>query len=296
MKNLARTSVLLLLAILIPSLQAAAKIRVVASITDLGSIASAVGAEEVEVLSIARPTSDAHRVEVLPSYMVRVSRADLYLKVGLGLDAWADGIIDGSRNDRLDILDCSRGIDILGKPAGKVDASMGDVHPEGNPHYWLDPRNGVIVARSISDALGRIDPAHSSEFAARAEAFARSVEDTFARGARMAAAMPTGDIVTYHASWIYFAHAFGLRIVATIEPIPGIPPTARHLQELVSLITAEKVSVILQEPYFSDDASRFLARETGVRAAKVSPSCDTVGAGSYLAHFDVLLTALSTAN
>ncbi len=287
---------LLLLAIPVLNSPVTAKIRVVASTTDLGSIASAVGGPDVEVMSIARPTSDLHRVEVLPSYMVRVARADLYLKVGLGLDGWADGIIDGSRNSHLAILDCSKGIDILDKPTGKVDASMGDVHPEGNPHYWIDPRNGAIVARAISEALGRIDPPHAGDFGARAEEFAKSAEESFARGRQAVASMPGNDIVTYHASWIYFAHAFGLRIVGTIEPIPGIPPTGRHLQELIVLISERKVQIILQEPYFSDDASAFLARETGVRAAKVSPSCDTVEAGSYLAHFDTLFRALLARN
>ena len=271
---------------------ASAKIRVVSSTTDLGSIASAVGGSEVEVQAIARATSDVHRVEVLPSYMVRVSKAQLYLKVGLGLDGWANGIIDGSRNDRLVILDCSKGVEILDRPTGKVDASMGDVHPEGNPHYWLDPRNGAIIARTIADALGNIDSAHAADFAARAEEFAKAAEASFARGGQAVSSMSSRDVVTYHASWVYFAHAFGLQIAGTIEPIPGIPPTGRHLQELISLIKDRKVSVILQEPYFSDEEGKFLARETGVRVAKVSPSCDSVDPGSYLAHFDLLFTAL----
>jgi zinc/manganese transport system substrate-binding protein len=110
-------------------------IRVVTSINDLASIAAEVGGSQVEVQAVARPNTDVHRVEVLPPYMVRVPRADLYLKVGLGLDGWADQVIDGSRNPRLVILDCGRGVAPLDKPTGKVDASMGDVHPDGNPHY-----------------------------------------------------------------------------------------------------------------------------------------------------------------
>ena len=112
---------------------AAARLRVAASITDLASIANSVGGDQVEVIAIARPGADVHRVEVLPSYMVQVSRADLYLKVGLGLDQWADGIIDGSRNAKLKVLDCGAGITPLDKPTS-VNASMGDVHPFGNPH------------------------------------------------------------------------------------------------------------------------------------------------------------------
>ncbi len=286
---------LLLSSLWIPSMgptSAYAKIHVVASITDLGSIASAVGGPEVEVQAIARSTADVHRVEVLPSYMVRVAKAQLYLKVGLGLDGWADGIIDGSRNDHLQILDCSKGVEILEKPTGKVDASMGDVHPDGNPHYWVDPRNGIIVARAIAQELGTIDPAHAADFISRADEFTKDAEAAFARGQHAVATMARREIVTYHASWVYFAHAFGLEIPATIEPIPGIPPTGKHLQELVVLIKEHGISVIFQEPYFSGDASDFLARETGVRVAKVSPSCDSVEPGSYLSHFDRLFDAL----
>ena len=133
---------------------ASARIRVAASLTDLASIASSVGGDQVETFAIARPTADPHRVEVLPSYMVQVARANLYLKVGLGLDQWADGIVDGSHNAKLQVLDCSRDIQPLDKPA-QVNASMGDVHPLGNPHYWLDPRNGAIVAREIAEELGK---------------------------------------------------------------------------------------------------------------------------------------------
>jgi ABC-type Zn uptake system ZnuABC Zn-binding protein ZnuA len=272
--------------------QATAKIRVVASTTDLGSIASAVGGPDVEVQAIARSTADVHRVEVLPSYMVRVSKAQLYLKVGLGLDGWADGIIDGSRNARLRILDCSQGIEILEKPTGKVDARMGDIHPDGNPHYWCDPCNGAIVARAIAQALGAIDPAHEADFTSRAAEFAGAAQASYDRGREAAASMPHREIVTYHASWAYFAHAFDIQIPTTIEPIPGIPPTGKHLQEIVGMIRDRGISVVFQEPYFSDDASSFLARETGVRVEKVSPSCDSVDGASYLAHFDRLFEAL----
>lgn len=268
------------------STTAAAKVKVVASLTDLGSIAAAVGGDEVEVAAVARPAADAHRVEVLPSYMVRVSRAQLYLKVGLGLDQWADQIIDGSRNGKLVVLDCARHIAPLDKPTGKVDASMGDVHPDGNPHYWLDPDNGALVARDIAQALAGLDPAHADAFRRRAAAFAGECAASRTAAAAAIAALPAKEIITYHASWVYFAHATGLSIAGTVEPVPGIPPTARHLQELVGLVRERQVPVVLQEPYFSNEAPAFLARETGVRVAKASASCDDVTPGSYLAHFN----------
>ena len=271
---------------------AANRLKVAASITDLASIAASVGGDHVEVFSIARPNADVHHIEVLPSYMVKVSRADVYLKVGMQLDPWADGIIDGSRNRNVKVVDCGRDIVPLEKPSA-VNASMGDVHPFGNPHYWLDPRNGGIVAKEIAQGLAEKDPAHAQEYAANAATFARAAQADWERNRAVADALPVKTVITYHASWIYFSNAFGLEIAGTAEPVPGIPPTAKHLDELVNLAKSRHVPVLLQEPYFSDDAGRFLARETGLRVVKASPSCDTAEAGSYLAHFDAVMKLLA---
>jgi ABC-type Zn uptake system ZnuABC Zn-binding protein ZnuA len=273
-----------------------AKVRVVASTTDLGSIASAVGGDQVEVTAICRANADPHHVEVLPSYMVRVSRAKLYLKVGMFLDQWADQIIDGSHNGDVTIVDCSKGIRALEVPTTRPNASMGDVHPTGNPHYWLDPRNGGIVARSIAEALARVDPAHAGEYTARAEEFARHCEAEVSKGRAAVAGMPVKDVITYHQSWIYLADAFGFTVAGTVEPVPGIPPTAKHLQELVAMIMDRKVPLLLYEPYFSDDAGDFLKRQTAIHAEKLSPSCEDVSAASYLAHFDRIAAVFSELN
>jgi zinc/manganese transport system substrate-binding protein len=272
---------------------ASAKVRLAASITDLASIAASVGGDQVECFSIARPSVDVHHIEVLPSYMVQVSRVDIYLKVGLGLDQWADQIIDGSRNDRLVIVDCSERIEALEKPTGMVSAAQGDVHPNGNPHYWLDPRNGAIVAQEVAEALGRVDPAHAADYESRAKAFVQEADSEMAKGLQLLSGLPNKVVLTYHASWIYLAHAFGLEIAGTVEPVPGIPPTGRHLQDLINLIKQREIRILLQEPYFSDDAGKFLARETGLRVVKVSPSCDGPGAGRYLAHFESVLTLMA---
>ena len=272
---------------------AAAAIRIIASTTDLASIAATVGGDQVEVAAISRPNSDVHRVEVLPSYMVRVARAQVYLKVGLSLDQWADQIIDGSRNAKLTVIDCSQHVEALDKPIGRVDARQGDVHPNGNPHYWLDPHNGGVVAQDIAEALGRLDPAHAGDYRTRAGAFAAECERHRAAAVADVAGLAVKEILTYHASWVYLAHATGLSVAGTVEPNPGIPPTGGHLQDLVELVRQRQLKVLLQEPYFSDEAAGFLARETGVRTVKVSPSCDGTTPGSYLAHFDGLIAAIA---
>ena len=284
-----------LVAVLLAALPAAAAgaVTVVASTNDLASIAASVGGERVEVAAIARPSADVHRVELLPSYMVRVSKAQLYLKIGLDLDRWADRVIDGSRNARLRVVDCSAGVRILEKPTGRVDASMGDVHPGGNPHYWLDPRNGAVVAGTVAEALAELDPAHAEEYRARAQAFGRDAEAVRERGRQAAAALPAKTLLTYHRSWTYFGDAFGLEIAGTVEPVPGIPPTAKHLAGLVKLVRERRVPVLLQEPYFSAEAGKFLTRESGVRVLVRSASCERPEAGSYLAHLEGVLRDLA---
>ncbi|MBU0676744.1 MAG: metal ABC transporter substrate-binding protein, partial [Verrucomicrobia bacterium] len=218
-----------------------AKVEVVASLTDLASIAAAVGGDNVNVLSIARSSSDPHNVEVLPSYMVRVSRADIYLKVGLSLDQWADGIIDGSRNAILHIVDCSERVRILERPTTKVTALQGDVHPEGNPHYWLDPGNGKVIAQTIHDELAAVDPAHREAYDANLSNYLNQLDGKIAEWTAIAEALPTRQIITYHASWPYFADAFGFTIASHVEPVPGIPPTASHLAGLVEIIRGHNI-------------------------------------------------------
>lgn len=284
-----------LLASLAPRSAAAGPIRIVASINDLGSIAAEVGGDQVEVVGICRSNADPHRVEVLPSYMVRVARAKLYLKVGLGLDQWADQIIDGSHNSGVAVVDCSQGIPVLEKPTGKVDASMGDVHPDGNPHYWLDPANGALVARTVAEALARVDPAHAGDYAARADRFEKAARATADAARAAVTALRGNGIITYHRSWTYLAGAFGLEVLGTIEPVPGIPPTARHLAEIVQLIRQRKPLLVIQEPYFSLDAGKFLTRETGIRVVNVSASCEDLTPGSYLARFDSMVALLRDA-
>lgn len=283
---------LMCVALVIPG-AAFAKIKVAASITDLASIASSVGGDEVECFAITKPAADAHRVEVLPSYMVKVSKASVYLKGGLGLDQWADAIIDGSRNSKLTVVDCSAGVNVLEKPTGAVDASMGDVHPNGNPHYWLDPRNGGVIARTIAGALGRVDPAHAADYQSRAEEFAKQCDTAYAADKKIADTIPDRVVFTYHRSWPYFANAFGFDVAGQAEPVPGIPPTAKHLADLVSIAKSRKIAVLIQEPYFSSDAGKFLQREAGVQAVVMPLSCDSEKAGSYLAHIDAVLKALA---
>lgn len=267
----------------------AAPVKIAAALPDIGSIASYIGGDKVEVIAIGKNNSNPHAVEVLPSYMMKVSRVAIYLKVGLALDQWSDAIIDGSRNGKLLTVDCSKGVKVLQKPTGKVDASMGDVHPEGNPHYWLDPANGVVIAENVLAALKKTDPANGAYYESNLKRFKEETGKRVAAWKAGLSKISGQKIITYHSSWIYFASAFGMEIVANVEPLPGIPPTAKHLAELQELIKSDGISILLQESYFPGDAPAFLARQTGIKVFKFTPSCADVKPDSYFGHFDEML-------
>jgi zinc/manganese transport system substrate-binding protein len=270
----------------------AGQISVAASLPDLASIAASIGGEKVTVFAIAKGNTNPHLVEVLPSYMIRVSRAKLYLKCGLSLDQWADAIIDGSRNDKLTIVDCSEGIPVLDKPTGKVDATLGDVHPQGNPHYWLEPSNGIIIAGTICGALKKIDPDNSAYYDANFAKFKKEMEKSIKTWKDNLSSIAGQKIITYHSSWVYFASAFNLTIAANVGPLPGIPPTAKHLAKLINIITSNNIKILLQEPYFPDSDSKFLERQTGIRIYKFAPSCTDVTAEGYVKHFEDIIKQL----
>ncbi|MBD3160754.1 MAG: zinc ABC transporter substrate-binding protein, partial [Candidatus Eisenbacteria bacterium] len=268
---------------------AAEPLRIVAATNDLGAIARAVGGEAVEIEVVARPDRDPHVLEVRPSTMRMAARADLYLEVGLSLDLWSPEIVRGSRNRDLRVLDCSEPIEPLEVPTGKVDASQGDVHPEGNPHYWLDPMNGAAVARYLAEAFARADPDRAADYRANADRFVAGIEQ---RVPRWKERLQGASFIEYHRTWVYFADRFGVEIVDRVEPLPGIPPSARHLASLSETIRATGVPVVVRDPYHPDDAVEFLERQTGVETAVLPSTCAEPRPESYLALFEAAVDLL----
>jgi zinc/manganese transport system substrate-binding protein len=274
----------------------AAVVNVVASSSDLKAIADYIGGNHVNVKSIVTGKDNPHFAEVLPSYMVMVSKANIYFKLGLGLDFWAQPIIDGSRNDRLVVVDCSEGIDVLGKPVGPVNASMGDVHPQGNPHFWLDPANGLVIARNIEKGLGQVDPVNAGSYEAALQRFETELVSKIEIWKKEAEPLRGTEIVTYHESWPYFCRTFGIRVVGFIEPKPGIEPTASHTAQLITLMKARGIKVIGKEPYYSDRAPRAIAAATGAKVVDLPPSVGGAeGADDYFSLFEVLISRLTSA-
>lgn len=272
------------------------KVRIVASTSDLAAIAREVGRDLVEVESIAAGTQDPHFIELLPSYMIRVRKADVFLKVGMDLDYWAQAILDGSRNSRIQVVDCSALVPAerrLEVPT-RVDASMGDVHKFGNPHYWLDPENGRYVARAIAEGLAKADPGNARSYEANLAAFGAKLDAKLVEWARRAEPLRGLRIVTYHDSWPYFTRAFGIVVADWLEPKPGVKPSPSHVAQLIAKIKAEKIAMVAYEPYFESRTPQLIARQTGVPLVVLPPSVGGVPeVKDYFELFDYNLAALA---
>jgi zinc/manganese transport system substrate-binding protein len=257
---------------------AAARLRVVSTLDDFASVADAIGGERVETVALAKGYQDPHFVDAKPSFILKLSRADLLIAAGLELEiGYLPPLIDQSRNDKIHpgnpgYLDASIGCDILQRPTTQVTRAMGDVHPYGNPHYWTDPENGRVIARAIAAKLTELDPGGQAAYAKNLTAFeARLTEKEKEWDAKMAPYAGT-KVVTFHDSWPNFAKHFRLTIAGHVEPKPGIPPTPSHTLEIINLIRNQKIPLILVEPYFDSKTPNSIAAQTGATVVTFYPS------------------------
>lgn len=271
----------------------AERIRVVAATSDLGYFARQIGGDLAEVDVIAGGNRDIHYIEVLPSHMLKVRRAQVYLKVGLELDLWSQPIIDGSRNGDLLVVDCSQGISPLEVPTFKADARYGDLHRFGNPHYWLSPRNVPAICANIAAALEHVDPEHADQYEANRDAFLKRLAVKTAEWDSLRTVMAKIDFVSYHNSWPYFCEYFGCRVVDFIEEFAGVAPSPSHVAHLIEHIKADRIPVVTAQPFHDQRLPKMIAERTGCRAIVLPTSVGGVpGADSYESLIDTILARL----
>jgi zinc/manganese transport system substrate-binding protein len=257
---------------------ARAGLNVVATTEDLADLTRQVGGDKVKVETIARGYQDPHFVEAKPSFILKLAKADLLVLVGRDLEVgWLPPLVDQSRNGRIrpgadGYLDASLSARILDVPTGPITRAMGDVHPLGNPHYWLDPGNGRRAAKAIAEKLARLDPGNASAFAARYADFDRRLADAERRWDAMMAPYKGLKVVTYHKSWPNFAERFSLDVIGYVEPRPGIPPSPGHTLQLMAEMRRQNVKILLVEPYFDLKTPNSIGRETGARVLVMPPS------------------------
>jgi zinc/manganese transport system substrate-binding protein len=254
------------------------KIRIMTATTDLASLAQEIGGDKVDVESVARGYQDPHFVDPKPSFLLKLSKADLLIVVGLELEiGWLPPLITQSSNPRIQVgapgyFDASRFARILELPTGQVTRAEGDVHPLGNPHYWLDPDNGLRIAKGIQNKLSEMRPNDAAYFAQRYDAFEQHLKQSDQQWLAQMKPYAGRKVVTYHRSWPNFAEHFGLDVVGYVEPRPGIPPSPQHTVELIGQMKRDGVKVIMVEPYFDLKTPNAIARDTGAVVVVLMPS------------------------
>src|SRR5213593_4533098 len=264
------------------SADAADKIRVVATITDLKALTDVVGGDLVDVDALARGNQNAHDLEVRPSLMVKVRRADLLVMNGLELDQWAEVVIQGANNPKV--------------PTTRVDRSMGDVHPVGNPHYTLDPGMAPAITANILEGLVRVAPQHRAAFERNRQAFLGRLEGAMAGWTTMMAPFKGARVIVDHNMWPYFLTRFGLLQAYSIEERPGIPPTPGHLTKLIASMKEEHIKVILSAPWSDQKLAERIAQEAGGKVVSMASAVGAVkGADDYLGTIDYNVKAVAQA-
>jgi zinc/manganese transport system substrate-binding protein len=267
------TTLLFGILLLSSSATAAEPIAIVTTTTDIAAIVKTIGADRVAVESIAKGYQDPHFVEAKPSFVRLVNRARMLFNVGLELEVgWLPLLIQGARNPSLALVDLSAGISAIEKPTGPISRAQGDVHPLGNPHYWLDPRNGIIMARRIAQELKTVAAADAAMFDQNLKSFESEITTKRKRWEEQMAPFRGVELVTYHKEWEYLMKWLGLSVVGYVEDKPGIPPTPRHLEELVQTMQQRKVKALLASNYTNPNVPKSIAEKTGAKLVMLASS------------------------
>ncbi len=288
------------LLLLISAFTSHAALQVVTTTQDLAAIAQAVGGEQVEVQSLTQGTRDPHFATAKPSMIRQVFGADLLLVIGADMEiGWLPPLLQSARNSRVQpgnpgYLDLSSAVVLLDKISGPVSRSMGDVHAKGNPHYWLDPRNGLRMAQAIATRLSEMDPAHTDDYQRRLNTFEQIMGTKLPLWQAELAPLKGKRVIAYHKSFIYLADAFEFQIIDEIEPMPGITPSASTLSTLVERIKTEHIGLLIMEPYYERRSANYLNEQTAIRMVVLPQS---VGAqtdiNTYFDLFDAIVAALN---
>lgn len=272
-----------------------AAIRVVATTSSMGMLARVVGGDNVDVRVLAPPDRDAHYLLARPSMMLALRRADLLLIVGADLEiGWLPAALQGASNARIlpgqpGYFEGSTQLTLL-EGGQSANRALGDVHPSGNPHFYMDPRRMSALARVLASRLAQLDPEHATGYETRALSFGEAIEARLP-GWRASAKEASG-VVLFHRDLNYLAAFLDVPVLGYIEPIPGIPPTASHLSDLVQGLAGTK-GVILHTSFQPRDGPEFLARNLGWARTQLQLEVPLDADGTdYIGHIDAWVDAL----
>ena len=277
----------------------AEQLRVVTTTSDIAYLAKQVGRDLVVVEHLLPAGADPHFADARPDYIVKLNRADILALIGLDLEiGWLPAVIAQSRNPKIftgapGYCDTSVGVAVLDKPAKGADRSMGDIHIYGNPHYWLDPLNAVIMARNLKDAMVRIDPAHKDQYQSNFHDLVERLRQLTKDQLSLATAIKGMQVAVYHNEFTYLANRFGFTIAVSIEEKPGVPPSAAYLQKVIEKMNQENIKLILLSPYSNQRYAQRVAEKTGAKIVVMPISVGSISkVDSYEASIQTMIKLL----
>lgn len=290
---------LILLSTLLFTNKAIANLNIVTTTSDLAYFAEKIGGDYVTVKSLARGDQDAHFLEPKPSYIIATNKADLFIHNGLDLEiGWVPVLINQARNPKIQNnqpgnLDASNGVSVIEKPDGIIDRSMGDVHPQGNPHYLLNPENVLIVCSHIVKVLSQLDQDHAAVFQSNFDSYATHLKEKIKKWKTLGQTLNGKQIITYHKTFNYLTNWLNIKVAGYLEPKSGLPPTANHIMELTNTIKTQNIKVIATEIYHEPKPGRELALKTGIKALEWPTSVGgTAEVNTYEQLIDFLIIQL----
>ncbi|RKZ07288.1 zinc ABC transporter substrate-binding protein [bacterium] len=266
--------------LLLSATSAQAELRVVTTTTDLAALVRIIGGDHVDVEALCRGYQDPHYLEAKPSHMARLRKADLMVYVGLELEVgWLPMLVNGSRNPQLRAgnpgsLGAATGIEILDVPTGEVSRSEGDVHPLGNPHYWSDPHNQIVMAGTIAERLSRLDPEHTPDFESALASFQTRMDAAITDWKQRLEFMQGQQIVCYHQQWEYLLNWLEIDVMDYVENKPGIPPSPRHISQLREAMRRAEISVVLISNFFEPGHAKRVAEASSATLLILPTSID----------------------
>ena len=293
--------ILLILSVFLCALSAQAKLNVVATLPDFGSLAREIGGDNVNVTVLAKPTEDPHFVDARPSFVVALRSADVLIDGGAELElGWLPPLLQNARNAKLDVgkpgrVQASQGIRLMNVPTNLTRAA-GDVHALGNPHFAVDPIIAKAITQHIAQSFAAVDPPNASAYDANYKKFEAAINLKLQQWGATMLPFKGQHVAAYHDSWPYFGHRFGLEIDIFLEPKPGIPPSPSHLAEVITQMKAQKIKAIIVEPYHDRKIAERVASSTGAQVVDFAqypgalPNTD-----SYIKLIDALVSRLAAA-
>lgn len=278
-----------------------AKMNVVTTLPSFADIVAQVGGSDVSVVSLLKGTQDPHFAEVKPDLILKLNLANLLIQAGLDLeDGWLPPLLSASNNAEVQIrakgyLDASTLFSVKDVSSERVNQGIGDVHPSGNPHFMLDPRNGLIFAQEVSDKLSKLEPKKAGDFKKRANDYIDDLKKHIQSWELALKPVSGKSVVTYHKSWTYFSSWIGFKEEEYIEPKPGFPPSPEHIVKLIEKMKEKKIQLILMEPHYPKETAAHIAKATGAKLLILPTEVyGSLEAKTYIALFDQIVQKLKT--